>query len=99
MGTHQREARQNKAVQDYLKRHGGILEIEVRDIPNIISPSPGVKTSGLKVVADPTPRSDLLTTGGICQSSRWPSRAVAAARINSASAMLPVRLGRRTFVR
>ncbi len=99
LSTHQEEAKENEAVQDDLERHGGILEIEVHDIPNIISSSPGVKTSGLKVFANPTPRRDLLPTGGIWYSSRWPSRAVATTRINSASAMVPVRLGRRTFVR
>jgi hypothetical protein len=30
-----RRAEQNKAVQDYLKRNGGILEVEVHDVPGI----------------------------------------------------------------
>jgi hypothetical protein len=38
LGTHAGEAAQNKAVRDYLKSRGGILEIEVHDIPNIIKP-------------------------------------------------------------
>jgi len=109
------EAAQNKIVQDYLRRNGGILEIEVHDIPNVLKPAPGknkdvervlifncgvtgggpraqgwqhiimrtsdernwtynfqlgtgapgLKTTGLKVVPDPTPRGDLLPTGGI----------------------------------
>lgn len=35
LGTHQGHAAQNKAVQDYLSRNGGMLEIEVHDIPGI----------------------------------------------------------------
>jgi hypothetical protein len=31
-------AKQNVAVQDYLKKNGGILEIEVHDIPSILKP-------------------------------------------------------------
>ncbi len=116
LGTHVGEQAQNKAVQDYLKRNGGILEIEVHDIPNILKPvagklvqkervlsfncgvtgmgprvkawqhikmdstqpetswtynfqtagsAPGLRTTGLKIVPDPTPKSDLLPTGGI----------------------------------
>ena len=116
LGTHVGEAKQNKAVQDYLKSRGGILEIEVHDIPNVLKPvvgkekrvervlifncgvtgmgpraagwqqikmdstqpptswvykfqtgagAPGVKTTGLTKVADPTPKGDLLPTGGI----------------------------------
>ena len=41
LGTHVGEAAQNKAVQDYLKRNGGILEIEVHDIPNVLKPTAG----------------------------------------------------------
>ena len=116
LGIHTGKANQNKAVQNYLKKHGGILEIEVHDIPNVLKPTagkakniervlifncgvtgmklrakgwqyikmdstqpemswtyrfqtggtaPGVKTTGLKLVADPTPRGDLLPDGGI----------------------------------
>lgn len=116
LGRHVGEAAQNKAVQDYLKRHGGILEIQVHDIPNVIKPTvgkaklvervlifncgvtgmgprakgwqhikmdsarpeaswtyqfqtagsaPGLKTSGLRKVPDPTPKGGLLPTGGI----------------------------------
>ena len=116
LGTHNGEANQNKAVQNYLKKNGGIMEIEVLDIPNVLKPTPGkvkhiervlvfncgvtgmgprakgwqhirmdsaqpeakwtynfqtagsapgLKTSGLKVVANPTPQSNLLPTGGI----------------------------------
>lgn len=116
LGTHTGEAQQNKAVQDYLKKNGGILEIEVHDIPNVIKPTPGknknmervlifncgvtgmgprakgwqhikmdssqpdntwtynfqtggtapgVKTTGLRTVVDPTPKGNLLPTGGI----------------------------------
>lgn len=115
LGTHVGEANQNKAVQDYLKKNGGILEIEVHDIPNVLKPggkdknvervlifncgvtgiggraqgwqhiimdsskpelswtynfqtagsAPGLKTTGLKVVPDPTPSGNLLPTGGI----------------------------------
>ena len=116
LGTHMGEDAQNKAVQNYLKKHGGILEIEVHDIPNVIKPTagqaknvervlifdcgvtgmgprakgwqhvkidssqpetswtynfqtagsaPGIKTTGLTQVADPTPKGDLLPTGGI----------------------------------
>ncbi len=116
LGTHVGEPAQNKAVQDYLKKHDGILEIQVHDIPNILKAgpgkqknlervlifdcgvtgigprvkafqhikmdstkppqtwtytfqttglAPGVKTSGMKKVADPTPKGDLLPTGGI----------------------------------
>ena len=116
LGTHVGEAKQNKAVQDYLKSRGGILEIEVHDIPNMLKPvagkekrvervlifncgvtgmgpraagwqhikmdstqpptswlykfqmgggAPGVKTTGLTKVPDPTPKGDLLPTGGI----------------------------------
>ena len=116
LGVHVGEANQNKAVQNYLKKNGGILEIEVHDIPNIIKPTagqnknvervlifdcgvtgmggrakgwqhikidssqpaaswsyvfrtdgsaPGIKTTGLRTVPDPTPHSDLLPTGGI----------------------------------
>jgi len=35
LGNHQDTASQNKAVQDYLKKHGGILEIQVHDIPSV----------------------------------------------------------------
>lgn len=35
LGNHADKNAQNKAVQDYLKKHGGILEIEVHDIPGI----------------------------------------------------------------
>lgn len=116
LGTHVGTANQNKAVQNYLKNHGGILEIEVHDIPNVLKPTvgkvknmervlsfncgvtglgarvkgwqhikmdstqneanwtynfqtggsaPGVKTTGLNVVADPTPKGNLLPSGGI----------------------------------
>jgi hypothetical protein len=41
LGTFADRAGQNKAVQDYLKRHGGILEIEVHDVPNVLKPSMG----------------------------------------------------------
>lgn len=34
-------AKYNAVVQDYLKSNGGILEIEVHDIPSIIKPKPG----------------------------------------------------------
>jgi hypothetical protein len=36
LGTHAGAPAQNKAVQDYLKRNGGILEIEVHDIPSVL---------------------------------------------------------------
>ena len=36
LGTHNDMWSQNKAVQDYLKSNGGILEIEVHDIPGIV---------------------------------------------------------------
>ena len=115
LGKHDTMPEQNKAVQDYLKRHGGILEIEVHDIANVLKPAagkakrvervlafncgitgtgtrvkawqyirmdalqpdtwiykfqtasspPGIKTSGLKVVAGNVPQSDLLPQGGI----------------------------------
>lgn len=116
LGTHPDPPSQNKAVQAYLQRHGGILEIEVHDIPNMIKPTagqtkhvervlifncgvegggprakgwqhiivdsaqpahtwtyqfqtvgspPGLKTTGLQTVPDPTPQSNLLPTGGI----------------------------------
>lgn len=116
LGTFAGVAAQNKAVQDYLKKHGGILEIEVHDIPNVLKPSsgkaknvervltfncgvtgmgtrvqawqhikmdstkpemnwtykfqsgsaaPGVRTTGLRLVPNPTPQGDLLPTGGI----------------------------------
>src|SRR5208282_4429032 len=116
LGTHAGGKAQNKAVQDYLKKNGGILEIEVHDIPNVLKPgagkvknvervlvfncgvtglgprvkawqyirmdstqpetswtykfetagsAPGLKTTGLKVIADPTPKGDLLPTDGI----------------------------------
>ncbi len=35
LGTHTNPDAQNKAVQNYLKRNGGILEIEIHDIPGI----------------------------------------------------------------
>ena len=41
LGTHAGEPAQNKAVQDYLKKNGGILEIEVHDIPNVLKPGAG----------------------------------------------------------
>jgi len=116
LGTHMGGKEQNKAVQDYLKKHGGILEIQVHDIPNVLKPgpskvknvervlifncgvtgmgprvrawqhikidssqpatswtynfqtggsAPGLKTTGLKLVPDPTPKGDLLPTDGI----------------------------------
>ena len=39
LGTHTGEANQNKAVQDYLKKNGGIMEIKVHDIPNVLKPT------------------------------------------------------------
>lgn len=116
LGTHAGVQKQNKAVQDYLKKHGGILEIEVHDIPNVTKPgkgkvkkvervlifncgvtgmgpraqgwqhikmdstqletswtynfqtagsAPGIRTTGLKIVPDPTPKGSLLPDGGI----------------------------------
>ena len=117
LGTHPTTDAQNKAVQKYLKDKGGILEIEVHDIPSMYKATatsgnknqervlifncgvegaaqrakgwqhlkmdssqprtswihnfqtagtaPGVKVTGLKKVADPTPQSNLLPTGGI----------------------------------
>lgn len=117
LGTHPTIDAQNKAVQKYLKDRGGMLEIEIHDVPAVLKapgPSgrknvervlifncgvegggqrakgwqyikmdtsepktswtynfqtagsaPGVKTTGLKKVPDPTPQSDLLPTGGI----------------------------------
>jgi hypothetical protein len=41
LGTHAGVAAQNKAVRDYLKSNGGILEIEVHDIPNVLKPTGG----------------------------------------------------------
>lgn len=35
LGTHATKEAQNAAVRDYLKRNGGILQIEVHDIPGI----------------------------------------------------------------
>jgi hypothetical protein len=40
LGTYNDKPAQNKAVQDYLKNNGGILEIEIHDIPGI-SVTPG----------------------------------------------------------
>lgn len=108
--------KQNRAVQDYLKKNGGILEIQVHDVPSVFKPvggahkkiervlafncgvtgfanrargwqhisidsnvaesswlynfqtiesAPGLKTSGLSVVPDPTPSGNLLPEGGI----------------------------------
>jgi len=116
LGTHPTTDAQNKAVQRYLKDHGGILEIEVHDVPAILKPTggtaknvervlifncgvagsgirakgwqhikvdsaqlptawtynfqtvgdaPGLKTTGLTKVDDPTPQSNMLPTGGI----------------------------------
>jgi hypothetical protein len=116
LGNHVAVTDQNKAVQDYLKRNGGILEIEVHDIPCLLkatmgkdknierilifncgvtglgprvqawqhlrmdsskpeaewyynfqmgSGAPGLKTTGLRVVPEMTPKGDLLPTGGI----------------------------------
>ncbi len=116
LGTHHGGQAQNKAVQEYLRARGGILEIEVHDIPALLKPGPGkvsqkerilafncgvtgigprvqawqhlkmdsnmpesswtynfqlngnppgVKTTGLKTVPDPTPKGDLLPTDGI----------------------------------
>jgi hypothetical protein len=41
IGTHMGVDAQNKAVQDYLKRHGGILEIEIHDIPSFVKATAG----------------------------------------------------------
>lgn len=41
LGTHNDMAGQNAAVQEYLRKNGGILEIQVHDVPNIIKPSAG----------------------------------------------------------
>ena len=41
LGTHTGVDKQNKAVQNYLKKHGGILEIEVHDIPSFVKPTGG----------------------------------------------------------
>ena len=39
LGTHVGVTLQNKAVQKYLEKHGGILEIEVHDIPSFVKPT------------------------------------------------------------
>lgn len=117
LGKHMGVDAQNKAVQKYLKDKGGILEIEVHDVPSLnkvlaggtakdiervlifncgvegsgmrakgwqhvkmdssqpasswhyefqtAGSAPGLKTTGMKKVPDPTPKSNMLPTGGI----------------------------------
>ena len=117
LGTYGNMDGQNKAVQKYLKNNGGILEIEVHDVPAILKPTtasagksvervlifncgvegagqrakgwqhikidssqpktswtynfqtagsaPGIRTTGLKKIPDPTPKGSLLPSGGI----------------------------------
>ena len=73
LGTHVGEPAQNKAVQDYLKSTVGFhIKMDSTKPPQTwtytfqtTGSAPGVKTSGMKRVADPTPKGDLLPTGGI----------------------------------
>ncbi|HZH04356.1 MAG TPA: hypothetical protein VEY30_11260, partial [Myxococcaceae bacterium] len=41
LGTAATNGDKTKKVQDYLKKHGGIMEIEVHDIPSILKPKAG----------------------------------------------------------
>jgi hypothetical protein len=66
LGTHNGEAAQNKAVQDYLKRNGGILEIEVHDIPNVLKPGAGKVKNAERVLVF-----DCGVTGGGPRAKGW----------------------------
>lgn len=50
LGTHEDKEDQNAAVQEYLSKNGGILEIEVHDIPNVIKPAVGQKKNMERVL-------------------------------------------------
>lgn len=50
LGTHEDISDQNAAVQEYLRKNGGILEILVHDVPNIIKPTPSTKNKNVERV-------------------------------------------------
>lgn len=41
LGRATTNADKTKKVQEYLKKHGGLMDIEVHDIPSILKPAPG----------------------------------------------------------